>query len=69
MLSLFNQTRLKSAVSWQTTSFLLSSFATKLEKELLDDKITAGFVWNKYASQALHQTLQTTKPNFEKLLG
>lgn len=44
MLSLFNQTRLKSAVSWQTTSFLLSPFAMKLEKELLDDKITAGFV-------------------------
>ena len=41
----------------------------KLEKELLNDKITAGFVWNKYASQALYQTLQTTKPNFEKLLG
>ena len=41
MLSLFNQTRLKGAVSRQTIIILVSLFAMKLENVLVNDKITA----------------------------
>ena len=54
MLSLFNQTRLKGAVSRQTITFLLSLFTTKLESVLVNDKITA------YKQQ---------KRTYKKLLG
>ena len=45
-----------------------SLFATKLEKTTCEWQ-NHSFVSNKYVSQALSQSLQTTKKNFEKQLA
>ena len=58
------------AVTWLPCSFnfnasYASLFAMNLISGLKNDKIT--FFQTKYVSQALSQTLQTTKMNFENL--
>ena len=54
-----------------TLSFALWKL-TLVKKSLVNDKISHSFLFfptDKYASQAVYQTLQTAKMNFEKLLG
>ena len=43
--------------------------AMELNKEITSKRQNQSFLFNKYASKALYQTLQTAKMNFEKLLG
>ena len=40
-----------------------------INKEITWKRQTHGFLFNKYTSQALYETLHTTKINFQKLLG
>ena len=50
------------------TSYV-SLITMKLENWLVNDKITAFCQTHNYVSWVLHLLLQTTKMNFEKLLG
>ena len=49
----------------------IASCAMKLEvnKEVTCTRRNHSFLYKEYTSQALYQTLQTTKMHFEKLLG
>ena len=55
-------------VSYVSNAIHAPLFAMKLEKIPVNDKITAS-CQTKYVSQTSYQWLQTTKTNFEKLLG
>ena len=41
----------------------------ELNKEITCERQNQSFLFNKYTSKALYQTLQKAKVNFEKLLG
>ena len=60
--------------SWSTTEIrgsceVLDYCAMELNKEITCERQNQSFLFNKYTSKALYQTLQTAKMNFEKLLG
>ena len=52
-----------------TCNIALCAMKLEVNKEVTCKRRNHSFLYKEYTSQALYQTLQTTKMHFEKLLG